>query len=105
MSTDVRNATVFAAVLAGLFWIDPLFIPLALLGPIVTGLVAGPRGKTRLAAASWIAAGLLALVSDWIVNNEDQLFHLGLALFTAGVVLAVGGLTSLAVRGRSPRSA
>jgi hypothetical protein len=28
-------------VVSALFWIDPLFIPLALLGPIATGAVAG----------------------------------------------------------------
>jgi hypothetical protein len=85
-----------AAILADLFWIDPLFVPLVLLGPIVTGIVAGRRGVAREAAAAWFAAGLLALVSDWVINNEDQLFHLVLALFTAGMTLAVAALHSRA---------
>lgn len=93
---------VSAVVLGGLFWVDPLFIPLALLGPIVTGAIAGPRGASRSAATAWLGAGLVALVSDWIINNEDQLFHLGLALWTAGVTLAVGAAAAY-VHGRTLR--
>jgi peptidoglycan/LPS O-acetylase OafA/YrhL len=94
-----------AVVISALFWIDPLFVPLVLLGPIVTGFAAGRRGIAREAAAAWFAAGLLALLSDWAINNEDQLFHLVLALWTAGVTLAVAALHSRAdaLRNRIPR--
>jgi hypothetical protein len=94
-----------AVVLAGLFWIDPLFVPLVLLGPIVTGIVASRRGVAREGAAAWFAAGLLALASDWIINNEDQLFHLVMALWTAGLTLGVAALHSRtnAFRNRVPR--
>jgi hypothetical protein len=94
-----------AVVISGLFWIDALFVPLVLLGPIVTGIVAARRGIVRDAAAAWFVAGLLALASDWAINNEDQLFHLVMAFWTAGVTLAVAAVHSRAdaFRNRVPR--
>lgn len=104
---DPRTAryAVFAVVVAGLYWIDPLFIPLALLGPIVTGAVAGRRGTIGPAALVWFAAGVLGLASDWIVNQEDVGFHLVLAVWTAAVTLAVGSLTQFVARRRAVRTA
>ncbi|HEX6713132.1 MAG TPA: hypothetical protein VF066_07095 [Thermoleophilaceae bacterium] len=81
--------TIGALALTGLFWIDPLFLPLVLLGPVVTGIVASRHGVAREAAAAWFAAGLLALASDWAINDEDQLFHLVMACWTAGLALGV----------------
>ena len=102
-----RYLTVTAAgvAISALFWIDPLFVPLVLLGPIVTGVVASRRGVAREAAAAWFIAGLLALASDWAINNEDQLFHLMIGLWGAGVTLAVAALHSRAdaLRHRIPR--
>jgi apolipoprotein N-acyltransferase len=63
----------------------PLFM---LGGPLLTGLVLGPRW--RIGAAAWLVAGLFALVVDWIVNHEDVLFHAVVAgLFVA--LVALGG--------------
>jgi peptidoglycan/LPS O-acetylase OafA/YrhL len=102
-----RYLTVIVAgvAISALFWIDPLFVPLVLIGPIVTGIVASRRGVAREAAAAWFLAGLLALASDWAINHEDQLFHLGIALWTGGVTLAVAALHSRAdaLRHRIPR--
>jgi ABC-type phosphate transport system permease subunit len=94
-----------AVVISALFWIDALFVPLVLLGPIVTGIVAARRGIVGEAAVAWFVAGLLALASDWAINNEDQLFHLVMAFWTAGVTLAVAALHSRAdaFRHRVPR--
>jgi hypothetical protein len=83
-----------ALVIAGLYWIDPLFVPLALLGPIVTGIIAGRRGVGRQVALAWLGAGLIALVSDWAIHNEDQVFHLALSLWTAGVALAASAIAA-----------
>ena len=94
-----------AVVISGLFWIDALFVPLVLLGPIVTGIVAARLGIVREAAAAWFVAGLLALASDWAINNEDRLFHVVLALWATGVTLAVAAVHSRAdaFRNRVPR--
>lgn len=99
-----------AVILAGvaisaLFWIDPLFVPLVLIGPVVTGVMADRRGIVREAAAAWFLAGLLALASDSAINHEDELFHFVMALWTSGVTLAVAALHSRAdaLRHRIPR--
>jgi hypothetical protein len=73
-------------VVSALFWIDPLFIPLALLGPIVTGAVAGWTGRgLRGVALLWLVAGLGAVVSDYVVNQEDVVFHLVLTAVMIGL--------------------
>src|SRR5690349_19711350 len=86
------KVAVAAVILSGLFWVDALFVPLVLLGPIVTGVVADRRGFVRPAAAAWFLAGLLALASDWAINKEDQLFHLLLAFWTAGLTLVAASV-------------
>jgi hypothetical protein len=63
----------------------PLFM---LGGPLLTGLVLGARW--RIGAAAWFAAGMVALVGDWIVNHEDVLFHIVVAGLFVGLV-ALGG--------------
>jgi hypothetical protein len=68
-------------VVSALFWIDPLFIPLALLGPIVSGFVLGWRGTAlRAVVVLWLVAGIGAVVSDFVVNREDVVFHLVLTV-------------------------
>ncbi len=64
----------------------PLFM---LGGPLLTGLVLGLRW--RIGAAAWFTAGMFALVTDWIVNHEDVLFHVVVVLFFVGLV-ALGGV-------------
>ena len=67
-----RTSVVLAVAIAALAWIDPLFLPLIALGPIATGLV---LADPREAAATWLLAGGLMLVSDLVVNHEDVAFH------------------------------
>ncbi len=82
-----RNAAIclgIGALVAQLGWIDPLFIPLALLAPPSSGFIGRWRGlEWRWIALTWILVGLSMLVSDWIVNNEDQLFHAVLGILMA----------------------
>jgi hypothetical protein len=79
------------AVLAGLAigtlaWIDALFIPLVLVGPLVTGALAGSRGIAyRWVALAWAVGGISMLVSDWVINDEDQVFHAVLTVVMAGL--------------------
>ena len=76
-------------VVSALFWIGPLFFPLALLGPIVVGALGGWRGIERhLVAVMWAVAGIGAVVSDYVVNQEDVVFHLVLTVVM--VALAAG---------------
>jgi hypothetical protein len=81
-------------VVSALFWIDPLFIPLVLLGSIVTGAAAGWTGRgLRAVALLWLVAGLGALVSDYVVNQEDVVFHLVLTAVMIG--LAAGACVAV----------
>src|SRR5262245_13110678 len=74
------NALVFSP--AG----DQGFIAIVLLGPPLTGIVATlSRRDVRLVAAAWALSGLFWLVFDWIVNDEDQLFHLVLSVLMAAL--------------------
>lgn len=60
---------------------------IVLLGPLLTGLAMRLRGRPwKLGAASWALTGLVMLAFDWIVNNEDQAFHLVLTLLMAALV-------------------
>jgi hypothetical protein len=48
-------------------------------------------------AGAWAIAGLFALAVDWVLNGEDQAFHLALAVVTAALV-ALGAALAAAVR-------
>jgi hypothetical protein len=91
-------------VVSAFFWIDPLFIPLALLGPIVVGALGGWRAvELRLVALMWAVAGIGAVISDFVVNQEDVVFHLVLTIVM--LALAAGAwwvARSLARRRTAP---
>jgi len=91
-------AAVIGQLVAQLGWIDPLFIPLVLVGPLVSGAIAASR-DVRLAwvAVLWISTGVGMAWSDWVVNREDVAFHLALAVIMpllAGVGFGVVRLTA-----------
>jgi apolipoprotein N-acyltransferase len=75
---------------------DQGFIAIALLGPPLSGFVAGVRGKDMgLVAAAWALSGLSWLVGDWIVNAEDRAFHLVLTVLMVALVWAGAQLARL----------
>jgi hypothetical protein len=94
MTRNLRfTAIALGAVISALFWIDALFIPLALLGPLVVGAVAGARGLPwQWPAVTFAVAGLGAVVSDWVINQSDVGFHLVLTVVMTA--LALGGWTA-----------
>jgi hypothetical protein len=111
MSALTRSpvAAVLIGVLVGqLGWVDPLFVPLVLAGPLVSGAVAAGAGVTyRWIAVLWLSAGLAMLVGDWVVNREDVVFHLVLAVVMAllagvGYVVVRLGVRRTGRSGRLP---
>jgi hypothetical protein len=96
MSRRAITVTCAAIMIAALAWIDPIFIPLVTIGPLVAGLAAGAMGvDARTAALPWFLGALLVLVSDLVANGEDVLFHAVVAVFTA---LVAAGAAALARR-------
>jgi hypothetical protein len=84
------NRQLAVAALAGLAigqlgWVDPIFVPLVLAGPLSVGALAAARGLAlRPVLVLWVVAGLTMLASDWLVNQEDVAFH---AVVTAVMAL------------------
>lgn len=93
------------AALFGLGWIDPLFFPLVLLGPVITGIGFAVSSRSlKEIAVVWLTAGSAMLVSDAILFQEDVLFHAVVTAFTVAVSTAVFGLTRV-TRRRTVRAA
>jgi hypothetical protein len=102
MSKQTNTIVVSSLAIGALAWADPLFIPLVTLGPLFSGLVTGAYGvRPRIVAIPWFCAGLLMLVSDQLIYQEDVAFHAGIAVFTA---LIAAGAAALARRLRRSRS-
>jgi hypothetical protein len=97
LTSRIAYAALLGLLVAQLGWIDPLFIPLVLAGPLVTGAVlAYLRVSFSWVAVLWAVTGLAMTVSDWVVNREDVLFHLALAVIMpllAGIGFGVVRLT------------
>ena len=82
-------------------WVDPLFVPLVLVGPPAVGAVAASRGvRAAWPALLWFSAGINMLWTDWLVNHEDVAFHAGLSVAMAGLALAGWAIVRLATRRR-----
>jgi uncharacterized membrane protein YeiB len=78
------TAVALGLVVSALFWIGPIFFPLALAGPLAWGAFAGATNLPwRWPVAVAVVAGLGAVVSDYVINQEDVAFHLALT-FTMG---------------------
>ena len=104
LTSNLIAAAVLGQLVGLLGWIDPLFIPLALVAPAVTGAIAAARGVSYpWIAVLWCSAGLNMLWTDWVVNKEDVLFHLALSVIMP--LLAGIGFGVLALASRSRRSA
>ena len=103
LTSHLIVAALVGQLVGQLGWIDALFIPLVLLGPVITGAVAAARQVSYLwIAVLWCSAGIAMAWSDWVVNREDVAFHLalsGIMPLLAGVGF---GVVRLAGRVRQP---
>ena len=81
LTTHLGAAAVIGQLVGSLGWIDPLFLPLVLVAPVVTGAIAASRriGYAWIAVV-WCSAGINMAWSDWVVNREDLAFHLILSI-------------------------
>ena len=89
MSKSIAVSIAAGLVIGALAWIDPVFIPLVLAGPLVSGAVCAAKSVgLRLLALAWAIAGTSMLVSDWIVNREDVAFHAVLTVVMVALAAA-----------------
>lgn len=101
ITTSLVAAAVLGQLVGQLGWIDPLFIPLVLLGPIVTGAVVSARHAAYAWIATlWFSAGINMAWTDWIVNHEDVVFHLVLSVIMPLLAGLGYGAVRLATRSR-----
>ena len=81
LTSRLLYAVLLGQLLAQLGWIDPLFIPLVLAGPLLSGAVLAARAvRFAWVALLWASTGVGMAWADWVVNREDVAFHLALAL-------------------------
>lgn len=97
LTTKLLYAALLGQLVSQLQWIDPLFIPLVLAGPPLTGaMVASRRVGYAWVAVLWASTGVGMAWSDWILNHGDVAFHLALAVLMpllAGIGWGVVRLT------------
>jgi hypothetical protein len=101
LTSSLASAAVAGQLVGLLGWIDPLFIPLVLLGPVITGaLIAARHIHYSWIALLWCSAGLNMAWTDWLVNREDLLFHVALSAIMP-LLAGVGfGVVKRASRGQ-----
>jgi hypothetical protein len=94
-------AVIAGAVICALAWVDPIFVPLVLAGPPISGALAAGKGIAfRWVATAWVVAGISMLVSDWVLNTEDRVFHVAITAIMVALA-AIGWGTVRVVRRRS----
>lgn len=102
LTSSLVAAALIGQLVGLLGWIDALFFPLALAGPLVTGAVgAAKRLSLAWVACLWCSAGVAMLWTDWLVHREDVVFHLALSLFMP--LLAALGHAAVTLARRSGR--
>jgi len=98
------TAIVAGLVVSALGWIDPLFIPLVLAGPLISGALAATRNvRFRYVSLTWAVAGIGMIVSDGVINHEDVGFHTVLTVVMVGLA-AISWAPARALSGRRTRA-
>src|SRR5690349_18012835 len=81
LTSNLLVAALLGQLVGTLGWIDPLFLVLVLVAPVVSGAVAAARGIAfAWIATLWASAGINMAWTDWVVNREDVAFHLVLTV-------------------------
>src|SRR3954453_17979890 len=81
IATNVIYAALLGQLVSLLGWIDPLFIPLVLAGPLLSGAILAHQGLSYAWVGTlWASTGLGMAWMDWVINREDVVFPLALAV-------------------------
>jgi uncharacterized membrane protein YhaH (DUF805 family) len=101
----IRNAAYVALAGAGLFALnfgpfDAVLFPIVVFGPLLTGIVMRLREwPWKLGAAAWGLMGVISLVYDWVLYDEDKVFHVVLTVVMVGLT-ALGAVIGGKLRPR-----
>jgi hypothetical protein len=110
-ATGSTRSLAIIAVLLGqvvglLGYVEPLFFPLVLAGPLITGaLAAAYRVPLLPSVLLWVSAGVNMTILDWVFLREDVAFHLGLTVLMSLLAAAGYGAVARVSRRRSTASA
>jgi len=103
ITSNVVSALILGQLVSLLGWIDLLFIPLVLAGPLLSGAILAYLGVTYTwVAALWASTGLGMTWMDWVINREDVAFHLALTVIMPLLAGIGWGAIRLAQRRSSP---
>lgn len=103
ITSNVVYALILGQLVSLLGWIDLLFIPLVLAGPLLSGAILAYRGVSYAwVAALWASTGFGMAWMDWVVNREDVSFHLALAVIMPLLAGIAWGAIRLTQRRNSP---
>lgn len=99
---QILVAVLIGQVVGLLGYVEQIFIPLVLAGPLVVGALAAVRRLPLVVVVVlWLSAGFNMTVMDWVLYREDVAFHLVLGAVMAALAAAGYGLVSLLARRRS----
>lgn len=97
---------VVAGQLVGLLaQVDLLFIPLVLVVPAVTGVLAAGWFPLWVPCLGWVSVGLHLTVLDWLVVREDSAFPLALTVVMTALTAVGWWLARLVLGQRSASGA
>ena len=103
LTSNVTYALILGQLVSILGWIDPLFIPLVLAGPLLSGAILAYLDVSYAwVAALWASTGFGMMWMDWVINREDVAFHLVLAVIMPLLAGIGWGAVRLTQRRNSP---
>ena len=103
ITSNVVYALILGQLVSLLGWIDLLFIPLVLAGPLLSGAILAYFGVSYTwVAVLWASTGLGMAWMDWVINREDVAFHLTLAVIMPLLAGIGWGAIRLTRRRNSP---
>jgi hypothetical protein len=101
ITSNVAYAVLLGQLVSLIGWIGPLFFTLVLAGPLLSGAILSYRGAGYAWVATlWASAGCGMAWMDWVINREDVVFHLALAV----IMPLLAGIAWVAVRLTQRRS-
>ena len=103
ITSNVVYALILGQLVSLIGWIDPLFFPLVLAGPLLSGaILAYLRVRYTWVAVLWASTGLGMTWMDWVINREDVAFHLTLTVIMPMLAGIGWGAIRLTQRRNSP---